>query len=135
VVPRFVSAALAGRPLTIHGTGRQTRCFADIADVVDALVALLTRPEAVGGVYNVGGDRETSINDLADLVLRITAGRSSKQYVPLEQAYARPFEDAQRRVPDISRITALLGRRPRVPLEESIRRTADFLCANPGAAD
>jgi UDP-glucose 4-epimerase len=134
VVPRFIRAALAGEPLPVHGAGRQTRCFADVSDVVAAMGRLLVEPAAVGGVFNVGGDREISIDALADIVLRITGSRSAKQYVPFDRAYGRPFEDTDRRIPDIARIRGLLGWSPTVPLEESVRRTSEHMKAEPEAA-
>jgi UDP-glucose 4-epimerase len=112
VVPTFVRQALAGEPLTVFGDGKQTRCFTHVDDVVRALRELLCHPEAYGQVFNVGGVREISIEDLARRVVHVTSSRSELVYVPYDQAYAEGFEDMQRRVPSIEKIQGLLGWSP-----------------------
>lgn len=134
VLPRFVEAALRGDPLPVHGTGRQTRCFCDVSDVAEALAALLEEPKAVGECFNVGNDREISINELADLVIRLTGSRSVKQHISYDEAFGRPFEDMMRRVPDIAKIKRTLGYSPKIPLEETIRRIADHIRSHEGQA-
>jgi len=125
VVPRFVAQALANQPLTVYGDGRQTRCFADVRDIVRCIVELAGCPQAEGQVFNLGSAREISIADLARLVLSITGSQSEIVYVPYDQAYEPGFEDLQRRVPDISRVSALIGWEPQIPLEDSIRAIAE----------
>ena len=127
VVPRFVGQALAGEPLTVYGDGRQTRCFADVRDIVRGMVALAECPQAKGQVFNLGSDREIAIADLARLVISITGSKSGIVYLPYEQAYEAGFEDMQRRVPDVSKVAALIGWRATIPLEESIRAIADYM--------
>lgn len=112
VVPNFVSQALRGMPIPVHGDGSQTRCFCHVKDVVPALVELMTRQKAYGGVYNIGSDHEISIRELAELVVRKTGSQSEIRYIPYEEAYPRGFEDMQRRVPDLKRAAALIGFRP-----------------------
>nr|MBC7245583.1 GDP-mannose 4,6-dehydratase [Chloroflexota bacterium] len=127
VVPRFVAQALAGEPLTVYGDGRQTRCFADVRDIVRGMVALAECPQARGQVFNLGSDREIAIADLARLVIDITGSKSEIVYIPYEQAYEAGFEDMQRRVPDVSKVAAFIGWRATIPLEESIRAVAEYI--------
>jgi UDP-glucose 4-epimerase len=127
VVPRFVSQALAGQPLTVYGDGKQTRCFADVRDIVRGLVGLAACPEAVGQVFNLGATREISIADLARLVISITGSESGIVYIPYEEAYEEGFEDLRRRVPDTSKAVALIDWEPTIPLEETIRAVAGGL--------
>jgi UDP-glucose 4-epimerase len=118
VVPNFVSQALGGLPITVHGDGTQTRCFCHVKDVVPALAELMTRQPAFGKVFNVGSNHEVSISELADLVLKKTKSRSEVKFVPYEEAYPEGFEDMQRRVPDLTRISNLIGFRPGRSLDD-----------------
>jgi UDP-glucose 4-epimerase len=122
VAPRFVRQALAGEPLTVYGSGQQSRCFADVADVVWAVLRLAEHPGAVGQVFNLGNTEEVTILELAQRVLALTGSRSEIVMVPYEQAYEPGFEDMQRRVPDIRRAAALIGYRPRYGLDDTLRR-------------
>ena len=117
VVPNFVSQALRGVPLTVHGDGTQTRCFCHVKDVVPALVELLTRPGAFGKVFNVGTNQEVSMRELAELVVKKTESKSDIHFIPYTEAYPAGFEDMQRRVPNINRISSLIGFRPGRTLE------------------
>ena len=126
VVPRFVSQALAGDPITVYGDGSQSRCFCDVSDTVRALEALLEHEEAPGKVFNIGSTEEISILDLARRVKSMLNSDSPIQFIPYEQAYAPGFEDMQRRVPDITRIQSLTGWRPLLSLDEILRRVADW---------
>jgi len=112
VIPRFVRQALAGEPLTVYGDGSQTRCFGHVGDAVQALLGLLQHPEAVGDVFNVGSQEEISILDLARRVVARTRSLSPMRLVPYDEAYGDGFEDMQRRVPDTSKVRALLGWSP-----------------------
>ena len=122
VIPSFVDQALTGKPITVFGDGSQTRSFAYVGDVVQALLALLKEPSAVGQVFNVGNDREISILDLAKTVKRLTASDSDIRTIPYEKAYEAGFEDMPRRVPDLRKIKALLGWAPIVTLEELLAK-------------
>ncbi len=126
VLPRFVTQALAGKPITVYGDGAQSRSFTYVGDVVDALVALADEPRAVGQVFNIGNAEEISIRALADRVRGLAGSSSAIAMVPYDEAYEAGFEDMPRRVPDISRIQALVGFTPRVPLDEIIRRVIAF---------
>jgi UDP-glucose 4-epimerase len=118
VIPTFVKQALAGRPITVHGDGTQSRCFAHVADVVGALMALMDHPGAVGEVFNIGSNEEVAIAELAHRVRLLAGSRSEIVMVPYEAAYGEGFEDMPRRVPDISKVGALIGFRPKRTLEE-----------------
>lgn len=126
VIPRFVGQALRNEPITVYGDGSQSRCFCDVSDTVRALEALLEQKEAVGRVFNVGSTEEISILELARRVKSRLNSDSPIQFIPYDQAYAPGFEDMQRRVPDITRIHALLGWRPRLNLDDILQRVADW---------
>jgi len=122
VVPRFVSQALAGEPLTVYGDGSQTRCLCDVEDVAPFLLRMATHPAANGRVFNVGSDVEISILELAQRIVSIAGSDSSIHTVPYEKVYAPGFEDLERRVPDLSRARETLGWAPRISLEASLSR-------------
>lgn len=124
VLPRFIEAARAGRPLRVYGDGRQTRCFCHVADTVEALMRLLRCPAARGEIVNVGGTEEVSIRTLAERVIAVLGSTSGIEHVPYEAAYVPGFEDMQRRRPAVDKLERLTGFRPRRPLEEIIRLTA-----------
>ena len=109
VVPRFVSQALGGQPLTVYGEGNQSRCFTWVGDVVQALIQLATTSEAVGEIFNIGSPNEISIRDLAFLVKEMTGSSSEVTFIPYEQAYEQGFEDMNRRVPALEKIHRLIG--------------------------
>jgi len=125
VIPRFVSRALTGKPLLVHGDGKQSRCFLHVNDVVWALQKLMEHPGAVGEVFNVGSQEEVTIAELAARVLRITASHSLVEYIPYEEAYEEGFEDMPRRVPDISKIRALIGFQPTKDLDHIIQSVVE----------
>jgi UDP-glucose 4-epimerase len=117
VIPNFVKQALAGRPITVYGDGKQTRCFGYVGDIIGALIKLMDREEAVGQVYNIGSNEEVSILELARRVKELTNSSSEIIFVPYDEAYEEGFEDMPRRVPDISKIGALVGFRPEMKLD------------------
>jgi len=120
VVPRFVSAALANEPISIYGTGLQTRCFAHVLDVIDAVVGLAFAPNAVGKVVNIGNSVEISINDLAKKIIEETGSKSEIVHVPYLEAYGNGFEDMDRRIPNIDLINELIGWKPKRDLSTII---------------
>jgi UDP-glucose 4-epimerase len=122
VLPTFVRQALAGQPITVFGDGTQSRSFTYVGDVVDALVTLASEPRAIGEVFNIGNVGEISIRDLAHRVKTMTESNSPIHYIPYDQAYEEGFEDMPRRVPDISKLHALIGYAPKVDLEDIIGR-------------
>ena len=121
VLPTLVAQALRGEPLTVYGTGEQSRCFSHVRDVVKAVLALVETPAAIGQVVNIGSEEEVSMLRLAELVRELTGTKSDIVLVPYTEAYAEGFEDMQRRVPDVSKLERMIGFRPRTPLEEIVR--------------
>ena len=126
VLPNFVRRALAGKPLTVHGTGAQTRSFTWVGDVVAALLALAGEARAVGEVFNVGNDQEVSIRQVANRVLAVSGSDSPLEFVSHATVFGDAFEDMNRRVPDISKLRNLVGWRPTVHLDEIIARTIAY---------
>jgi len=126
VIPSFVKQAVQGSPITVYGDGNQSRCFTYVGDVVKALFALSDHPGAVGEVFNIGGGREITINDLALLVKEKARSSSEIVHVPYDQAYEKGFEDMPRRVPDITKISHLLGWRPTIDLDQIVEKVIAF---------
>ncbi len=126
VVPRFVRQALSGKPLTVYGDGQQSRCFADVADVIRAVVGLAMHPGAVGEVFNIGNTEEVTIATLAERVLAHTGSDSEVQYIPYEEAYAPGFEDMRRRVPSIEKVSQLIDYQPQNSLDDILRRVVEY---------
>jgi UDP-glucose 4-epimerase len=129
VVPTFVRQALSGEPITVFGDGTQSRSFTYVGDVVTALIALAAEPSAVGDVFNIGNTVEVTILELAERVKAITQSSSSIQFIPYDEAYEEGFEDMPRRVPDISKIRALVGFEPRLQLDDILRKVVDHQLA------
>jgi len=121
VLPRFVAAALANRPLEVYGEGAQTRCFCHVLDVTDALVRLMGTPAALGQVFNLGSDEEVSINQLAERVIRLSGSSSLIRHLSYEQAYGHAFDDLPRRVPKLDRLRSVIEFRPRLNLDQIIQ--------------
>jgi UDP-glucose 4-epimerase len=120
VIPRLVSQALAGEPLTVYGDGRQSRCFCNVRDTVRAVAALAEASGAVGEIFNVGSQEEITIGALAERVLARTGSRSEIVIIPYEQAYEKGFEDMQRRVPALDKIKAAIGWQPQIALDTTL---------------
>ncbi|MBP1692122.1 MAG: NAD-dependent epimerase/dehydratase [Chloroflexi bacterium] len=126
VVPRFVRQALNGEPLTVFGDGKQSRCFTDVADVVNALSQLVSEPKALGQVFNLGSTQEITIFQLAERVKALTGSNSEIQFVPYSEAYAPGFDDMRRRVPSIEKIQRLIGFQPTYTLDDTLKRVISF---------
>lgn len=126
VVPRFVQQALAGEPITVFGDGQQSRTFTHVRDAVWAILKLVGCPSAIGDIFNVGGKEEISIENLAFLVKQVLQSPSPVIYIPYEKAYEEGFEDMRKRVPDISKIQALIGYEPKCGLRDIILDVADY---------
>ena len=129
VVPRFVSAALKNEPLTVYGTGSQSRCFCHVYDAVAGVLAVIDSNATLGEVFNIGNDEEITIEDLANEVIELTGSKSVIEKVLYEKAYAPGFEDMQRRVPDISKIKRTVGWTPKLSLDAIIADIAAHLKA------
>jgi UDP-glucose 4-epimerase len=132
VVAKFLGQALAGEPLTVHGDGRQARCFTFVEDTVSGTLRAARTPEAQGSVFNLGTEVETTIDELARLIIELTESTSEIQRVSYEQAYGAKFEDAPRRRPDITRARTILGWEPHVELRDGLARTLDWWVATHG---
>ncbi len=124
VVPRFVASALKNESITIYGTGEQTRCFGHVSDVIDAVIAVAFSEKTIGQVINIGNNKEISMNDLAQTIIKLTNSSSKINYMPYAEAYGEGFEDMERRVPNIDLIYALTGWKPMKNLEDIIRDVA-----------
>jgi UDP-glucose 4-epimerase len=127
VLPRFVSAALKNEPLQVYGDGKQTRCFCHVSDVINACVSLMEKPQAVGQVFNLGSDEEISIADLAQRVIVACQSSSMIEYISYEKAFGQAFDDMQRRVPELAKIRAVIGFKPRFNLGQIIESVRDSL--------
>jgi UDP-glucose 4-epimerase len=124
VVPRFIEAALKDEPLSIYGSGEQIRCFCHISDVIRALLLVIDSDQAVGEVFNIGNNQQSSINQLADRVISLLGSKSKIERISYKDAYPQGFEDMQRRVPDISKIKRVLGWSPQLDLDQIIKDIA-----------
>jgi UDP-glucose 4-epimerase len=127
VLPNLIEQALSGKPMSVYGSGRQSRCFCSVHDVVSALTRFLERPGAAGKVVNVGTDEEITILELAERIKQLTGSRSEIQLIPYEQAYGPGFDDMMRRVPDLTRAEELLGWAPKRKLNDIIAEIASTL--------
>jgi UDP-glucose 4-epimerase len=121
VIPNFVAQALSGTDIRVFGDGTQSRCFTHVTDAVDALVGIAAHPDANGEVYNVGGNHEITIMELAERIKKMTKSKSRIVTVPYSTAYEEGFEDMQRRVPDVGKLNRLIGYEPKISLEDSLQ--------------
>jgi len=124
VLPNFVRQALGNEPISVYGDGKQSRCFCDVRDTVQALVKLIDCDRSVGEVVNIGNTEEISMEDLAHRVKQRTASTSSIEFIPYDKAYEPGFEDMMRRVPCVDKLHGITGFRPQTPLNEIIDRVA-----------
>jgi len=120
VVPRFVQWALKGEPIQIYGDGQQSRCFANVLDVVTAIAGLGAADSVAGEVFNIGSSEEVTIQELAEKVIERTQSTSEVVYIPYDKAYEVGFEDMRRRVPDVNKIKKAIGWQPTTHLETTI---------------
>ncbi len=135
VVPSFIKQALANEPITVYGDsssshGQQSRCFADVDDVVNALIKLMAVKEAEGKVTNIGSDEEISIMELAQKIKEWTGSSSEIKNVSYQEAYPEGYEDFKRRVPDLSRIKQMIDYQPAISLKQSVERIVKHLKEN-----
>lgn len=126
VTARFISQAITGKPLTVHGDGSQTRCFTYVEDIVEGTVKAGTQPEAEGKIFNLGSRRETTILELAQLILAISGAKGDIVFQAHEEFYGPYYEDIPRRIPDLSAAEQMLGYFPKVTLENGLRTTIDW---------
>ena len=126
VLPNFVKQALGNAPIDVYGSGKQSRCFCDVRDTVEAVIRLMDTEKSIGEVTNIGNTEEVTIEDLAHLVKKRTGSSSSIRYIPYDQAYEPGFEDMMRRVPSVDKLESLTGFRPRTSLTEIIDRVTHY---------
>jgi UDP-glucose 4-epimerase len=122
VLPKFVKAALLDQPIIIYGSGKQTRCFADVSDVIDAFLSLMAEKKCEGEIFNVGTTEVISIEDLAKKVKDTCGSKSKIEYMAYEDAYEEGFEDMMHRMPDLDKIKRFIGYEPKINLDEIIQR-------------
>lgn len=126
VIPNFVQRALLNDPIQVHGDGEQTRCFTYVKDAVGAIIDLMNTPEAEGEVFNVGGEEEISMNELAQKVKELTDSNSEINHIPYEEVYGKGFEDMQRRTPDLSKIKETIGYEPTHTTEDILNNVIKY---------
>jgi len=126
VVPNFVRQALAGEPITVFGDGTQSRAFTHVSDVVGALTKLIAEPAAIGQVINIGATEEVTIGALAERVRHLSGSSSPIRLIPYDQAYESGFEDMPRRVPDLTKVTAMIGYAPKHTLDDILMQVIDY---------
>jgi UDP-glucose 4-epimerase len=133
VLPNFVKRALKNEPIEVFGNGKQSRCFCDVRDTVEALLRIVPLEHAIGEVINIGTTEEITIEELAKTVRQRTNSNSPIHYVPYEKAYEPGFEDMVRRVPSIEKLHALTSFRPQTSLIEIIDRVAAYYAQKEGS--
>ena len=127
VVPRFVASALAGKDLSVYGTGTQSRCFCHVFDTIRALLVLADCPESHGGIYNIGSQHRISIEELAKTIIKQLDSSSKIKKISYDEAYKKGFEDMMHRAPDTSAIEALIGWKTKLSLNNIINDVADYI--------
>jgi UDP-glucose 4-epimerase len=130
VVPRFINQALNNESLTVYGDGKQSRCFCDVADIVWAVIQLMENSKAVGQVFNLGSEENTTILNLAEQVIAKTNSSSDIRFIPYEEAYAPGFEDMRKRVPSLTKLRDLIGYSPKYSLDQILERIIKYNMEN-----
>jgi len=126
VIPKFVHNALLNHPITIFGDGKQSRCFCDVDDVTDGMIKLMNTKKAEGEIYNIGNDKSISIEELAQMIKKMTKSRSKIEYIAYEDAFEEGFEDMRHRKPDLTKINKLIGFKPKYELDKILERTIAY---------
>ncbi len=126
VLPKFIKAALLDQPIVVYGTGKQTRCFADVSDVVEAFVLLMNSPNCEGEIFNVGTTESISIEDLAVKVRTMCQSKSKIEYMKYEDAFEEGFEDMMNRMPDLTKIKESIDYEPKMCLDDIITRMIQY---------
>ena len=130
VLPRFVSAAIKNQPIAVYGDGSQSRVFCHVSDAVKAVIKIFFDDSALGNAFNIGGEEEISMRELAERVVSLTNSSSEIEYLPYAKAYPAGFEETMRRVPDTSKIRSMTGWKPEFSLDEIIKDIEKFIRAN-----
>jgi UDP-glucose 4-epimerase len=127
VLPRFVAAAIKNEPIQVYGNGSQSRVFCHVSDAVDGVLRIFFDDSLVGEAFNIGGEEEITISQLAERVIRIVGSSSKIEKVAYEEAYSAGFEETMRRVPDTSKLRKKTGWAPRYSLDDTIRDIEKYL--------
>ena len=135
VIPNFVTNALSGRPLEIHGDGSQTRCFCHVEDTIRALQGLMDEREISGDIFNVGATERITIRDLAQKIIELTESESELTLIPYDQVYGQGIEDMLHRAPSIEKIKAAIGWEPTHTLDEILANVVDSVRHAPMPVD
>ena len=130
VLPRFVTAAIKGEPITVYGDGSQSRVFCHVSDAVDGVLRLFFDDRALGGAFNIGGEEEVTIGELAKRVIAVTGSSSTIKNVPYTEAYPQGFEETMRRVPDTTKLRSLTGWKPAFSLDGIIKDIEKYIRSN-----
>ena len=123
VVAKFISQALRNKPLTVHGDGKQSRCFTFIDDTVRGTIMAGEKKEAIGQAFNIGNNKETTVRELAEIIIKLTGSSSDIEYVEYKEAYGDSYEDTRRRIPDVTKARDVLGFEAKVDLETGLNNT------------
>jgi UDP-glucose 4-epimerase len=126
VLPKFIKAALLDQPIIIYGTGAQTRCFADVSDIVSAFISLMQEKRCEGEIFNVGTTEVISIAELAQKVKTMCQSKSKIEHMAYEDAYEEGFEDMMHRMPDLTKIQDYIGYKAKINLDEIIQRMIEY---------
>ncbi|NQT46150.1 MAG: GDP-mannose 4,6-dehydratase [Candidatus Omnitrophica bacterium] len=126
VIPNFIQDALLDKPITVYGDGDQSRSFTYVGDVVDAVIKLMSHPDAVGNIFNIGSEEEITINELASKVKEMAASKSAITHIPYEEVYGKGFEDMRKRVPNINRIKELIGYKSTADIDMIIKSVIEY---------
>ncbi|MBW6516099.1 MAG: GDP-mannose 4,6-dehydratase [Candidatus Cloacimonetes bacterium] len=126
VLPKFVKNALLDHPLTIYGDGKQSRCFADVEDVVNGIIKLMSEKKAEGQIFNIGSTEEITIEELAQKIKKMTGSKSKIEYIKYDDAYEEGFEDMRRRVPDLTKIKEMIAYEPKHKLKDILNRVIKY---------
>jgi UDP-glucose 4-epimerase len=129
VIPRFVEAALANKPLIVHGDGKQQRVFCHIKDAIKGILALWDAKDGGGEAFNLGGFEETSINSLAERIIKLTNSASKIEYLPYSDV-APGFDDISRRVPSTAKLSKLTGWKAESDLSKILEDTIKEIRSN-----
>jgi UDP-glucose 4-epimerase len=130
VLPRFVAAAMKNEPLLVYGDGSQSRVFCHVLDAIDGVLKIFFDDKALGHAFNIGGEEEVSIKELAMRVISVTNSSSRIEFLPYSKAYPEGFEETMRRVPDTSKLRKMSGWKPEYSLDGIISDIEKYLRAN-----
>ena len=130
VLPRFVASAIKGEPITVYGDGSQSRVFCHVSDAVDGILRVFFDDRALGEAFNIGGEEEVTIGELAKRVIAVTGSNSKIVFVPYTEAYPPGFEETMRRVPDTTKLRTFTGWKPQFSLDAIIKDIENYLRAN-----